>query len=65
MTATNVGMNTPIGGFGYGMKSNALKRNLIQALSDPNCTPATRASYLGLVKHYKHDKLLTEVLKQK
>jgi hypothetical protein len=35
-----------------------LKHNLIKALSDPNCSPETRASYLGLVKHYKNYKLL-------
>lgn len=38
-----------------------LKRNLLGALSRPDCPEATRATYLGLVKHYKHHKLLKRV----
>ncbi len=35
-----------------------LKRNLLVALSSKDCPEATEASYRGLVKHYKHKKLL-------
>lgn len=35
-----------------------LKRNLITALKNPECSPETDASYRGLVKHYRHKKLL-------
>ena len=35
-----------------------LKRNLLAALSNPDCSKETEASYRGLVKHYKHKKLL-------
>lgn len=38
-----------------------LKHNLLVALSSPNCPEATRASYTGLVKHYKNFKLLRNV----
>lgn len=38
-----------------------LKRNLLHALSDPDCSMETRASYTGLVKHFKHDKLLNNI----
>lgn len=38
-----------------------LKKNLVKALSDPNCKKETRASYLGLVKHYKNYKLLQSI----
>jgi hypothetical protein len=32
--------------------------NLLAALSNPDCSKETEASYRGLVKHYKHKKLL-------
>lgn len=35
-----------------------LKRNLLATLSQADCPPASEASYKGLVKHYKHHKLL-------
>lgn len=35
-----------------------LKKNLIAALSNPECSVETNASYRGLVKYYKHHKLL-------
>ena len=35
-----------------------LKRNLLAALSNPDCSKETEASYRGLVKHYKHKQLL-------
>jgi len=38
-----------------------LKRNLIRGLSDPNCSMETRASYTGLVKHFKHNRLLNSI----
>ncbi len=38
-----------------------LKRNLIRALSLPDCTVETAASYRGLVKHYRHKKLLSSI----
>jgi RNA-directed DNA polymerase len=38
-----------------------LKTNLIRALSQKDCPRATDASYRGLVKHYKHNKLLTSL----
>ena len=36
-----------------------LKRNLLLALSSPDCSKATRASYIGLMKHYKYKRLLS------
>lgn len=36
-----------------------LKRNLLLALSNLDCSKATRASYIGLVKHYKYKRLLS------
>ncbi len=38
-----------------------LKRNLMAALSNPDCPETTEASYRGLVKHYRHRKLLAGV----
>lgn len=38
-----------------------LKRNLLAALSQEDCSKETEASYKGLVKHYKHHKLLKGV----
>lgn len=38
-----------------------LKRNLIQALSRDDCSMETSASYHGLVKHYKHKKLISGI----
>ena len=38
-----------------------LKRNLAKALSNPDCPKATDASYQGLVKHYRHKKLLLSI----
>lgn len=38
-----------------------LKHNLLVALSNLDCPKATRASYTGLVKHYKNFKLLKSV----
>lgn len=38
-----------------------LKRNLITALSSKDCPKETSASYRGLVKHYKHKKLLLSI----
>ncbi len=38
-----------------------LKRNLLAALSRPDCSIETSASYRGLVKHYKHKKLLKSI----
>ncbi|MFO0862280.1 MAG: RNA-directed DNA polymerase [Candidatus Saccharibacteria bacterium] len=35
-----------------------LKRNLLAALSRQDCLESTEASYRGLVKHYRHRKLL-------
>ena len=35
-----------------------LKRNLLAALMGDECSPETEASYRGLVKHYRHHKLL-------
>jgi hypothetical protein len=35
-----------------------LKSHLVAALKNPSCAPETRASYEGLVRHYKHKKLL-------
>ena len=35
-----------------------LKRNLLAALSQEDCSKETEASYKGLVKHYRHHKLL-------
>lgn len=37
------------------------KRNLLAALSAPDCSKETEASYRGLVKHYKHHKLLSAI----
>lgn len=37
-----------------------LKRNLLAALARPDCSLATAASYAGLVKHYKHYRLLVQ-----
>ena len=36
-----------------------LKRNLLLALSNPDCSKETEASYRGLVKHYKYKRLLS------
>lgn len=38
-----------------------LKRNLLTALSEADCSKETEASYKGLVKHYKHHKLLKSI----
>lgn len=38
-----------------------LKHNLLAALVNPDCSAATEASYRGLVKHYKHKKLLSSI----
>lgn len=38
-----------------------LKRNLLSTLSEKDCSVETRASYTGLVRHYKHHKLLAAV----
>lgn len=38
-----------------------LKRNLLLALSNANCSSSTEASYKGLVMHYKHRKLLASI----
>lgn len=38
-----------------------LRRNLIAALSNEECPTETEASYRGLVKHYRHKKLLASV----
>lgn len=38
-----------------------LKCNLLTAFLRPDCSAATKASYRGLVKHYKHYKLLQKV----
>ena len=38
-----------------------LKHNLVAALSNADCSPETEASYKGLVKHYKHCRLLKMV----
>jgi RNA-directed DNA polymerase len=38
-----------------------LKRNLLAALSDVDCSVETEMSYRGLVKHYKHHKLLSGI----
>ena len=38
-----------------------LKRNLLLALSNPDCSKATEASYRGLVKHYKYKRLLSGI----
>ena len=38
-----------------------LKRNLLAALSDDDCSVETEASYRGLVKHYKHYRLLSSL----
>ncbi|MDQ5912837.1 MAG: Reverse transcriptase protein [Patescibacteria group bacterium] len=38
-----------------------LKSNLLAALVRPDCSPATEASYRGLVKHYKNKKLLNGI----
>lgn len=38
-----------------------LKRNLLAALTNADCSAATEASYRGLVKHYKHKKLLSSI----
>jgi hypothetical protein len=40
-----------------------LKRNLLAALSQADCPKETEASYKGLVKHYKHHKLLSGIQK--
>ncbi len=38
-----------------------LKHNLLEALSHADCSKETAASYRGLVKHYKHHKLLSAI----
>lgn len=38
-----------------------LKHNLLAALVSPDCSPATEASYRGLVKHYKNKKLVSSI----
>jgi len=38
-----------------------LKRNLLSALSKDDCSNETSASYRGLVKHYRHTKLLAGI----
>ncbi|MCA9348041.1 RNA-directed DNA polymerase, partial [Candidatus Saccharibacteria bacterium] len=38
-----------------------LKRNLLASLSREDCSAETQASYRGLVKHYKHKKLLDSI----
>ena len=38
-----------------------LKHNLLSALSSKDCPRETEASYRGLVKHYKHHRLLSAV----
>lgn len=38
-----------------------LKRNLLHALSKDDCSMEANASYRGLVKHYRHKKLLQSI----
>ena len=38
-----------------------LKRNLLAALSDDDCSVETEASSRGLVKHYRHYRLLSSL----
>ena len=38
-----------------------LKRNLLKALANPECSTETSASYRGLIKHYRHRRLLSTV----
>ena len=38
-----------------------LKHNLLEALASTDCSKETEASYRGLVKHYKHHRLLSAI----